>query len=158
MELRELHPFVVVLEEGGISAASRRLHLSQSTLSHTINGLEHELGLTLVVRTHSGVEPNEAGMALLDEARAVLARYEQARQTMAGLKNQGGGVLRLGIPAEMPPDRVRHALAEFREQFPDVQVIPGHLSTAAQLAAVRGGRLDIALVTERPANPSSTRY
>jgi DNA-binding transcriptional LysR family regulator len=36
-------------------------------------GLERELDIGLVVRTHSGVEATEAGMALFDEARAVLA-------------------------------------------------------------------------------------
>jgi DNA-binding transcriptional LysR family regulator len=150
MELRELHAFVAVLEEGAITAAARRLHLSQSTLSHTISGLERELGLTLVVRTHAGVEATEAGMALLHEARGVLARYEGALQTMAGFKAHGGGVIRLGIPAEMPPDLIPGALAQFRERCPDVRVVPGHLSTAAQLGALSSGRLDVGLVTEHP--------
>jgi DNA-binding transcriptional LysR family regulator len=43
-------------------------------------GLEREFDIGLVVRTHSGVEATEAGMALFDETRAVSARYEQALQ------------------------------------------------------------------------------
>jgi DNA-binding transcriptional LysR family regulator len=72
MNLRELRAFVAVVEEGAISAAARRLHVSQPTLSHTINVLERELGLKLVVRTNTGVEATEAGMALLREADATL--------------------------------------------------------------------------------------
>ena len=57
MDLRELSAFVAVVEEGGMSAASRRLHVSQSALSQTMSALERELGITLLERTSTGVRP-----------------------------------------------------------------------------------------------------
>ena len=104
MELRELSAFVAVVEEGGMSAASRRLHVSQSALSQTVSALERELGVKLLERTSTGVRPTEAGTTLLAEARAVLARYHQAVRTMSDYGAESSGVIRLGIPLELAPD------------------------------------------------------
>jgi DNA-binding transcriptional LysR family regulator len=153
MDLRELRAFVAVVEEGGISAAARRLHVSQPTLSHTINVLERELGLTLLVRTNTGVEATEAGTALLREAHAILARHDGAVQRMAVLATQDRGVIRLGIPIEVPHCLLPRVLPTFRSQCPEVRIDPIHLSTSAQLAALRSGQLDVGLVSERPTWP-----
>ena len=100
MEIRELRAFVAVVEEGALSAAARRLHLSQSALSQTIAGLERQLGVELVTRSNTGVRPTDAGRTLLTEARAVLARHDQALATIAR-RSSAGGSLRLGIPLEL---------------------------------------------------------
>jgi DNA-binding transcriptional LysR family regulator len=150
MELRELSAFVAVVEEGGMSAASRRLHVSQSALSQTVSALERELGVTLLERTSSGVRPTGAGTTLLVEARAVLARYHQAVRTMGKYGGGSSGVVRLGIPLELAPDVLPAALAKFAAESPHARVVPRHLSTAAQLVALRGGQLDVGLVRERP--------
>jgi DNA-binding transcriptional LysR family regulator len=149
MELRELSAFVAVVEEGGMSAASRRLHVSQSALSQTVSALERELGVTLLERTSTGVRPTEPGTTLLVEARAVLARYHQAVRTMSSYTTESGGVIRLGIPLELAPDVLPTALAEFAGESPHTRVAPQHLSTAAQFAALRSGQLDVGLVRER---------
>jgi Transcriptional regulator len=60
-----MRAFVAVAEEGSMSAAARRLHLSQPALSQTISALERELGVELLVRTSTGVTITEAGMTLL---------------------------------------------------------------------------------------------
>lgn len=151
MELRELNAFVVVVEEGGMSAASRRLHVSQSALSQTVNALERELGVKLLVRSSTGVRPTEAGMTLLGEARAVLSRQAQALRTMASYTTEGSGVIRLGIPLEPPPGLLPRTLSRFAEDCPDARVVPHYLSTAAQFAALRSGELDVGLVRERSA-------
>jgi DNA-binding transcriptional LysR family regulator len=153
MDLRELRAFVAVVEEGGISAAARRLHVTQPTLSHTINVLERKLGLTLVVRTNTGVEATEAGVTLLREARAILARHDCAVQTMAMFTTEDAGVIRLGIPIEVPDGLLPRALPTFRNECPEARIVPVHLSTAAQLAALRSGQLDVGLVSERPTGP-----
>lgn len=151
MELRELTAFVAVAEEGGMSAASRRLHTSQSALSQTISSLERQLGVKLLERSSAGVHPTEAGAALLAEARAVLARHDQALRRMAEFTTEGGGVLRLGVPMELPPHVLQRALAKFSANRPDTRVLPRHLSTAAQLSALRSRELDVGLLRERPA-------
>jgi DNA-binding transcriptional LysR family regulator len=151
MELRELSAFVAVVEEGGMSAASRRLDVSQSALSQTVGALERELGVTLVERTSTGVRPTEAGATLLVEARAVLARYHQALRTMRSYGAESIGVIRLGIPLELAPDVLPTALAKFAAESPRTRVVPQHLSTAAQLVALRSDQLDVGLVRERPA-------
>jgi DNA-binding transcriptional LysR family regulator len=149
--LRELSAFVAVVEEGGMSAASRRLHVSQSALSQTMSALERELGVTLLERTSTGVRPTEAGTTLLAEARAVLARYHQAVRTMSNYSAESSAVIRLGVPLELAPDVIPTALAKFAAESPRTRVVPQHLSTAAQFVALRGDQLDVGLVRERPA-------
>ncbi|WP_329179186.1 LysR family transcriptional regulator [Streptomyces sp. NBC_01477] len=61
MELCELRAFVVVVEEGGLSAAARRLRVSQSALSQTIGGLERRIGVKLLVRASTGVTTTDVG-------------------------------------------------------------------------------------------------
>jgi DNA-binding transcriptional LysR family regulator len=151
MELRELAAFVAVPEEGGMSAASRRLHISQPALSQTVSSLERQLGVKLLDRSSTGVRTTEAGAALLAEARAILARHDQAVSTMAQFTTEGGGVLRLGVPMELPPDLLQRALAKFAANRPETRVMPRHLSTAAQLSALRAAKIDVGLVRERPA-------
>src|SRR6201998_2395117 len=150
MELRELSAYVAVVEEGGMSAASRRLRVSQSALSQTVSALERELGVTLLERTSTGVRPTEAGTTLLVEARAVLARYHQAVRTMSNYTTESSGVIRLGIPLELDPDVLPKALAKFAVESPHTRVVPQHLSTAAQFSALRNDQLDVGLVRERP--------
>jgi DNA-binding transcriptional LysR family regulator len=149
MEIRELRAFVAVVEAGALSKAARQLHLSQPALSQTITALERRLGVRLLVRTSTGVQVTDAGTTLLGEARAVLARHDQALAAMARHTAAGGGVLRVGVPLELPPELLPSALA----RLADTRVQARHLSSVAQVAALRAGELDVGLVRERPAGP-----
>jgi DNA-binding transcriptional LysR family regulator len=131
MALRELKGFVAVVEEGGMSAAARRLHVSQSALSQTITNLEREVGVKLLVRSSTGVRPTAAGKTLLGEARAVLARHAQAVRTMADYTSDGSGVIRLGIPLELPPSVLPATLSRFGADCPRARIASTHMSTAA---------------------------
>ncbi|MGC5022780.1 LysR substrate-binding domain-containing protein [Micromonospora sp. DT47] len=150
MELREMRAFIAVVEEGSMSAAARRLHLSQPALSQIANALERQLGVQLLTRSTTGVRPTEAGMTLLAEARAVLARYDQAVAAVARHTAAGGGVLRLGIPLELPTDLLSQPLAELAAAYPASRVQALHMSTAAQFTALRAGEIDVGLVREHP--------
>jgi DNA-binding transcriptional LysR family regulator len=153
MELREMRAFIAVAEEGSMSAAARRLHVSQPALSQTVSALERELGVELLVRSSTGVVATEAGLTLLNEARAVLARHDQALAAVARHTTAGGGVLRIGIPLELPPDLLTRPLAELAAAYPGTRLQAYHLSSAAQTAALRADELDVGLVREHPVGP-----
>lgn len=157
MEIRELRAFVAVVEDGGLSAAARRLHLSQSALSQTVQSLERQLGVTLLVRHHAGTRPTAAGELLLSEARSLVAQHDRAVALMAaGSGDPAGrlpGPLRIGAPLELPADLLPTALGELSLTHPDTRVEVSHQRSAAQLAALTAGELELALVRYRPVDP-----
>src|SRR5258707_11273026 len=98
-----MRAFIAIVEEGSLSAAARRLHVSQPALSQIAATLERQLGVPLLVRSSTGVRATEIGATLLNEARAVLARYEQAVSAVTRSADSDV-VLRLGIPLELGPE------------------------------------------------------
>jgi DNA-binding transcriptional LysR family regulator len=148
-----MRAFVVVVEEGSLSAAARKLHVSQPALSQTMTALERQLGLQLLVRRSTGVQATEAGTTLLTEARAVLARHDQALAALARHTTAGDSVLRIGIPLELPAELLSKPLADLAATNPGTRVQARHLSTAAQFEALRAGELDLGLVREHPIGP-----
>jgi DNA-binding transcriptional LysR family regulator len=148
----KLAAFVAVAEEGGVSAAARRLHTSQPALSQIVNALERRLGIKLLERSSTGVRATSPGLTLLHEARAILVYHDQLLQTMATYTPEEGGLIRLGMPLELDPEVIR-ALARFAADNPPIRVGIQYFSTAAQLAAVRSDELDVGLMHERPVGP-----
>lgn len=145
-----MRAFVAVAEEGGLSAAARRLHISQPALSQTVNALEREFGAQLLIRSSTGVQTTPTGLTLLAEARAVLARYDQALAVMTARTGESATTLRIGIPLELPADLLSRALLDLAVAYPGTRVQARHLSTSAQLVELRKGDLDLGLLRERP--------
>ncbi|MFC7642301.1 LysR family transcriptional regulator [Streptosporangium lutulentum] len=74
---------------GSVSAAARRLHLTQPTLSRQLRELEREVGTTLFERTGRGLAPTQAGQILVQRALTVLAQTEAA---LAAVRLAGQGL------------------------------------------------------------------
>ncbi|MEU3649868.1 LysR family transcriptional regulator [Lentzea sp. NPDC034063] len=149
MEMREMRAFVAAVEAGSLSAAARQLYVSQSALSQTIQGLERQLGVTLLLRSNTGIRMTEAGVVLLPEARAILSRHDQVVD-MLTRRPDDEHLIRIGMPAELPPDLLSDALAGFAVRRPTVRFAIRQLSSSRQIAALRTGELDLGLVRERP--------
>lgn len=72
MDIEALRSFLVVAEQGNITHAAERLHISQPTLSRRIAALERELGARLVKREHRSVSLTSAGEILQGEAEQIV--------------------------------------------------------------------------------------
>lgn len=158
MEIRELRAFVAVAEEGGLSAAARKLHVSQSALSQTVQSLERRLGVQLLVRNRTGSSTTDAGSVLVREARGLIEHHDRAVAAVTAAVGPAdaratAGMIRIGAPLELPPDRLPTALGQLAVVYPDTRVTLVHSSSAAQLDAVRAGELDVGLVRDRPNDP-----
>ncbi|MDN3028338.1 LysR family transcriptional regulator [Streptomyces sp. S.PB5] len=136
-----MRAFVAVVEEGSLSAAARRMHISQPALSQTVSALEREFGVQLLIRSSTGVQATEAGTALLTEARAVLARHDQALAAMTARTAAATTTLRIGIPLELPADLLSKALLDLSAAHPGTRVQARHLSTSTQLAELQNNSL-----------------
>jgi DNA-binding transcriptional LysR family regulator len=153
MEIRELRAFAAVAEEGSFSAAARTLHVSQSALSQTIRSLERQLGVRLLDRHSAGVTVTGPGEVLLREARALLAQHDRILAAVSGQEVAGPATLRVGVPLELPGGVLPGALADMGAAFPRTRAEISHASSAAQLAALAAGDLDLALARECPPGP-----
>jgi len=146
VELRHLRAFVVVAEELHFARAAARLHLTQPTLSHTIRQLEDALGLRLLSRTTRVVALTPAGEMFLEEARAVLARFEaairQAERTASGLV----GRLRVGYVIGAALDHMPAILRAFRDDYPDVALDVREFDFSSPEAGLDVGATDVAVL------------
>lgn len=153
MEIRELRAFVAVAENGSLSAAARRLHVSQSAVSQTVQSLERQLGVRLLERDRTGARPTDAGKILLREAKSLLDQHDRAVALIAG-PEAPAVVLRIGVPLEFPGEVLPAAFAELATHHPHARVEIRHAASAAQVSALRAGDLDLGLVRDRPNDPA----
>jgi LysR family nitrogen assimilation transcriptional regulator len=98
MDLKQLGYFVEVCESGSFSKAGVRLNLAQPSISRQVALLETELGQRLLERNGRGVQPTEAGQALLTHARVMLAAAMQARHEIREMTSEPAGKVVIGLP------------------------------------------------------------
>jgi DNA-binding transcriptional LysR family regulator len=147
IELHRLRAFVAVAEEGHVTRAAERLGMRQPPLSRLLQGLEARLGCRLLRRLPRGVVPTEAGLALLEEARAVLARAGQVEDAVRRAARGEAGRLAVGFTssAALHPF-VPAAVRRFREASPGVRLELDEAGTAELVEGVLLGQLDAAFV------------
>jgi len=147
MELRHLRYFVAVAEEGHVTRAAERLGIQQPPLSQQIRALETELDAQLLRRKPRGVELTPAGRTFLGEAKAILARAEEA--VAAARRAARGEAGRIGIgftsSASFHPF-VPRAIRAFREAHPLVALSLEESGTTELVDALRAERIDAAFV------------
>jgi DNA-binding transcriptional LysR family regulator len=143
MELYHLRTFVAVAEEGNLTRAAKRLHLSQPAVSGHIKSLEEALELRLFQRESSGMSLTAAGRDLLAEAQKVLAAAgEFTRRAQHYQRGVVAGRLRIGTVSDPATIRVGDLLAAAVQRHPQLELELHHEMTGAALDGLREGRLD----------------
>jgi DNA-binding transcriptional LysR family regulator len=143
MELRHLRYFVAVAEEEHYGRAAGRLHLAQPALSRQIQDLEEEIGFKLFERLSRGVKLSAAGKVFLEDARLILYEVNEATARAKRVASGQSGTLRMGLVETISwHGVVPDAFRRFRDLHPDAELQLHPSSSAAQIEAVRSGRLD----------------
>jgi DNA-binding transcriptional LysR family regulator len=158
MELRHLEHFVAVAEEGHFNRAAERCHIVRSGLSASVRALEKELGARLFVRTTHEVRLTSAGLALLGEARRVLASVEAARTAVNGVAGLRGGTLRLAVSYENRSVDPPALVAAFHRAYPEVGISLTSGRWRDIVDDVRTGSVDLGLSYIPPQLPENTHF
>ncbi|WP_103352813.1 LysR family transcriptional regulator [Amycolatopsis sp. CA-128772] len=143
-ELRQLRYFVAVADETSFTRAAAGLHIAQQSLSQQITVLERGLGARLFDRDARGARLTAVGRLFLPEARAVLARAEEAVATLGRAVRGEIGDVRLVFLATTANYLLPPVVRAVRERFPDLAVTTAEASIAELVAGLREGRYDLA--------------
>jgi DNA-binding transcriptional LysR family regulator len=159
MELRHLRYFVAVAEEQHITRAAERLGMQQPPLSAQIRQLETELGTALFTRTPRGVVPNAAGLAFLDDAKAILDSVDRAAARALRIARGQVGRLPVGFTTSaMLHPFVRRILRAFRDTYPEVELALDEGNAAELTRAVEDGRMAAGFLRIPVARPPGVAF
>jgi DNA-binding transcriptional LysR family regulator len=118
--LDELSIFVRIVEEGSLVRAARRLRRSPPSVTRALGTLERRMGARLSERTTRRLAPTEAGRALVERARLVLAEYERATSTSRDAPVRG--VLRVTAPVQFGRRHVAPIVLRFLDRFAEAEI------------------------------------
>lgn len=142
MDLSQLEVFRAVAEEGGISAAAKRLHRVPSNVTTRLKQLEEELGVDLFIREKLRLRLSSVGHTFLDYARRILDLTEEARQAAMG--SEPRGTFTLGAMESTAAVRIPPVLAAFHQRYPKVELDLSTGPSGDMIDGVLAGRLSAA--------------
>jgi len=154
LEIRHLRLLTAVAEEGSVTEAGRRLHVTQSALSHQLRDAEERLGTALFLRLGKKMVLTPAGEKLLESARKVLDELHCAEAQVEGLNGGKRGVIRVSTECYTCYHWLPPVLKKFHAKFPLVEVDIVLEATARPIASLLAGKLDVAVVSCPPRNKS----
>ena len=114
--------FLSVMTHGSLSAAARKLGLTQPTLGRHIDQLESDLGLPLFSRSQSGLIPTETARELLPHAQAMASAADALVRASSGADAEERGTVRLTASVVIGGEVLPSILTAFRERHPHIAI------------------------------------
>jgi DNA-binding transcriptional LysR family regulator len=146
LPLRALRYAVAVAETGSVSAAAKRLNLSQPSVSEALAACEAEFGFPLFIRHHArGVSVTPAGARVLAEARALLTHADDFGLAARAMGHEPAGEIAVGCFLSVAPRYMPALLAGFAQAFPRIRVVLEEADHSGVLDSLAEGRTEIAL-------------
>lgn len=148
--LTGLTAFARVVENGGFSAAGRRLNMSTTMVSNHIQALEDRLGVRLLNRTTRKISLTEVGKIYYDRCIQILADIEQADDIAGALQTTPRGTLKIHCATHIV-QFVAPVLADYLKSYPEVKA---DLTIAERVVDVIAEGFDLSIRLTPPPDSS----
>ncbi|MGO4544616.1 LysR family transcriptional regulator [Paenibacillus sp. 2TAB23] len=142
MELLQLKYFLAVARLEHVTEAARSLHVTQSSLSKTIQRLEEDLGVPLFDRIGRNLRLNAFGSRFLRRAERALFELDQGKQEISDLSSPEQGTLELAVTTA---STLPHILRKFRKKWPNIHYHVQMLTTQEMVTLLHRGEVDFCL-------------
>ncbi|MBV8474824.1 MAG: LysR family transcriptional regulator [Hyphomicrobiales bacterium] len=146
LDTDQLRSFLAIVDTGSFTRAGERVNKTQSAVSMHIRRLEEQLGCALFVKQGRSAKLTDEGEKLIEYARHMIQIEAGA---MAALSRNGlRGSVRLGMPDDYADAFLSGILTTFNRRHPLVGVSVVCENSVELAAQIKGGGIDIALVTD----------
>ncbi|WP_211319287.1 LysR family transcriptional regulator [Quadrisphaera granulorum] len=153
MDPRRLLVLLAVEAEGSLTGAATRLGMTQQAVSQQVSRLEAEAGTTLLVRQGRGSALTEAGRVLAERAEQLADVLRAAEEDLAALSGLVRGDVALAAFPTASAVLLPRALAALADRAPGLSVRLTEAEPPEAEAAVRAGRVSLALVFRYEGDP-----
>lgn len=150
MNIKHAQYMLTVLKEGSITAAARKLYVSQPSLSQTIRLVETSLGTPVFNRNTDPISLTYAGEKYIKAARQILTINDNLLKEISEITHEDQGTIRLGIPVQRAMEVLPYILPRFKEQYPRVEIRVTEDGSATVETMAREGSVDLACLTTYP--------
>ena len=159
MRLEALEVFISIVDTASLSAASRREHLTQSTVSATLAALEREVGCTLIERSQgqrSTLSPTQEGTIFYHFAQEVVRLRRRLDMELSGVLSANSADRKLTIVTgpTISANVLPVLISEFRREYPDISVQVQTYASDVTRHKIRDDEYEVAVTTTRPEEPS----
>ncbi len=150
--------FYVTADTGNISAAAKKLFISQPAVSKAIAKLEQNMDVTLFIRSSKGVSLTYEGKLLFEDVKSAFESIASGEAKLRHIVEFGGGHIKFGVSTTLCKYVLLPYLKDFMKQNPHIQISVECQSTYQTLELLEAGKIDIGLVGRpdslRPQNTS----
>jgi DNA-binding transcriptional LysR family regulator len=140
--LDEFRLFLAIVDSGSFAAGGRQFARSPSSATRIIGEMEQRLGTRLLQRTTRKLSLTDSGARLAEQARRLLADFDEAINCAVGDAGTLRGPIRLSAPLLFGSRHIAPLVSEFLDVHPDIDV---QLSLEDRLADLIEERIDVAL-------------
>lgn len=152
MEIRHLKLIKAVVEEGGITNATEKLHLTQSAISHQLKEAESQLGTPIFYRINKKLVLTPAGEKMLEASRVILSELKKAKSEVKALTSGEKGSLSVSTECYTCYHWLPPLLKRFNHDFPSIEVKVMFEFTHHPMENLLNGKLDLAITSDKVEN------
>lgn len=150
MNIKHAQYMLTVLKEGSITAAAKKLYISQPSLSQMIKLVENTLGTPIFNRSTDPITLTYAGEKYIEAAKKILTINDNLIKEIEEINHDEHGTIKLGIPVQRAMQVMPYVLPRFYAKYPHVKVDVRESGSANTEAAVLDGNVDLACLTTYP--------
>ncbi|MBP2638818.1 MAG: cmpR [Firmicutes bacterium] len=120
MNIQKYEAFLKTVEYGSLTKAARELGYTQSAISHMLNALEKEWGVTLLTRDRSGVVITSDGLQLLPLVRNICNANREIITKIGELHGLESGIIRIGTFTSVSVHWLPNMIKTFQSEYPKI--------------------------------------
>ena len=156
MDVKSLYSIIAVADHGSFNVAAKALGISLSAISVQMRALEDDMEMVLFDRSRRPPPLTDEGRDFVGRARELIADWERLSASLK--RGSHGGVLKIGAVHTVVSGLLPAALLQLRQDMPDLGIrLTTGLSHDLE-AALRGGRIDVAITTEPDNMPADLEF